>query len=573
MPYRFRILAQDTDGTKSRPLEEGELGYDAYAAGGDEGRVSVGTASGTDVLLAKKDEHYTKTEVDNGFVDKTTIQTINGIKTFGVSPIIPDATADVQAVNKGQLDLKADKATTYTIAESDNKFADKLTTYTKTEADDLLANKSDLNEENTFTQTNTFTGKVTIGDKTFNDPNIYSLGIKGEIGFGVATAPRNMMNKAGCIGLDGHDVIGSKGYGNYLHLKSGAILVYIPKHYYKLTINTPDFSDTAEVGYVLDRSFINGGIELDGIFVGKYGATNNNGILSSQSGQDPLSTNSSHNPISNLDGTPINNLGGMYAAVKTMDSNAVVTPNWVYSMLARIALAQGQSATNTTACAYIDVNPKMPKGNLNNALSDYDDPSVTFTSSGYSNCALTGSGSNFAKTTHNGQENGITDLNGNMWEIASGFIRTDVDGFLMLKESVDIRDIVDDNSVDATGAYFVGNYDVVDLSDVVFDNSDLTYLGNGVNQVFPMSTDRNSISYKKNALGIPNADGHSASGTTEFGNDGVFRYLTNEMVARRGGYWGDSSYAGVGCINMANTRLGGSPIVRSSTGGRACIIV
>ena len=50
-----KILYIDTDGTKGS-LPAGTLGYDAYAAGGDEGRVAVGTASGTDVLLSKKDE-------------------------------------------------------------------------------------------------------------------------------------------------------------------------------------------------------------------------------------------------------------------------------------------------------------------------------------------------------------------------------------------------------------------------------------------------------------------------------------------------------------------------------------
>lgn len=50
-----KILYIDTDGTKGS-LPAGTLGYDAYAAGGDEGRVAVGTASGTDILLSKKDE-------------------------------------------------------------------------------------------------------------------------------------------------------------------------------------------------------------------------------------------------------------------------------------------------------------------------------------------------------------------------------------------------------------------------------------------------------------------------------------------------------------------------------------
>ena len=50
-----KILYIDTDGTKGS-LPAGTLGHDAYAAGGDEGRGAVGTASGTDILLSKKDE-------------------------------------------------------------------------------------------------------------------------------------------------------------------------------------------------------------------------------------------------------------------------------------------------------------------------------------------------------------------------------------------------------------------------------------------------------------------------------------------------------------------------------------
>lgn len=50
-----KILYIDTDGTKGS-LPAGTLGYDAYVPGGDEGRVAVGTASGTDILLSKKDE-------------------------------------------------------------------------------------------------------------------------------------------------------------------------------------------------------------------------------------------------------------------------------------------------------------------------------------------------------------------------------------------------------------------------------------------------------------------------------------------------------------------------------------
>lgn len=66
----MKIKYVNTNATKST-LPVGTLGYDAYVAGGDEGRVGVGTASGN-VLLAKKSEVdavYTKTELDAGQLD------------------------------------------------------------------------------------------------------------------------------------------------------------------------------------------------------------------------------------------------------------------------------------------------------------------------------------------------------------------------------------------------------------------------------------------------------------------------------------------------------------------------
>lgn len=398
--------------------------------------------------------------------------------------------------------------------------------------------------------------------------DVYKLGSPGDIGFGVATAREEDYQSANLIPLAGHDNILSANYGNYMHMKSGAILVHIPKHYFKIDGNTFSYSDTAKAGYVLDRTFINAGTEKNGIFISKFGGTNNNGVFSSQRYKDPVSTNSAHNPISNLDGTPSNTYGGLYAAVKTMDSKAFLTPVYAYMMLARIAKAHGEASTSTAACAYIDVNPKMPKGNLANALKDVDDSSVTFVSSGYSNCALTGSGEPFAKTTHNGQECGIADLNGNMWEVASGFIRTDANGFLVLKESVDITAIANDSVTQGGGgAYDIDLYDVLDISDIVNSNNGWTYLGNASNQVFGFSADRTTDTYKRTAFGIPLATGVSGSGTTEFGNDGLFRYLRNEMACLCGGGWGGSSDAGAFAMGLSDYRANSN----SGTGGRASI--
>jgi len=59
------------------------------------------------------------------------------------------------------------------------------------------------------------------------------------------------------------------------------------------------------------------------------------------------------------------------------------------------------------------------------------------------------------------------------------------------------RYLTDDTTQGGGGAYDIDLYDVVDISDVVSADDGWTYLGNGANQVFAMSTDRNSIAYKK----------------------------------------------------------------------------
>jgi len=402
----------------------------------------------------------------------------------------------------------------------------------------------------------------------------YQIGVPGEIGFGVATCPPNLL-PAGWTGLLGHDVIGSQNYGNYQDV-NGSILVYVPKHYYMYVGNEIYISQRHEPGYVLDRSFVNAGAEKNGVFIYKYGASNLNGIFGSQKFADPLSTNAAHNPISALNNIPANNCGGLYKAVKSAGSNYFLTSIFNYSMLARLALAHGKAATSIAASAYIDVAPLMPKGCLVSALKDVNDASVTYDASGYSNCGLTGSGSPFSKTTHNGQNCGIADLNGNMWEVASGFTLIETTAgspaptdFRILLESTDITAILDDTTTAGTGAYDMALYEQIDFTGIVDANDGWTYLGNGTNAVFAMSINRTTADYKKTALGIPTSTGVSASGTTEFGNDGLYRYLRNEMACLVGAYWGSSSYAGIFSVNLYKYRT--NPF--DGAGGRASYLV
>ena len=402
--------------------------------------------------------------------------------------------------------------------------------------------------------------------------DIYSLGQPGEMGFGVATARPEWLAPLGLTALDGHDRKTSPNYGNYMHLASGGIFVCIPKHYYKITNNIFEFSDTLKTGFVIDRSFLNGDglggtLELPAIFVTKYGLTKNGTKASAERYKDPLSCAAAHNPISALDGTPTNTQGGFYKAVKTLDANAILTPIFHYTMLARLAKAHGE-ASSIYACAYVDVKPLQPKGNNNNALGDTNDANVVYTTSGYSNCGLTGSGVPFAKTTHNGQACGVADLNGNMWEVASGFIRTTANGFLVFKDTVDIRILTDDGT-GATGAYNIAHYDHIDLSSVIGAQNAYTYFGNANNQVFGFSTDKNTAIYKQTSIGIPLAAGISATGTVKFGNDGLYRALVDQLAVQLGGDWSDTSNAGVFAMSLY--------VVRSASydniGGRASFLV
>jgi hypothetical protein len=405
-----------------------------------------------------------------------------------------------------------------------------------------------------------------LQDTNVYDSDVYGIGTVGKIGFGVSCLTALEIPEGFTIGT-GYYTLGAPDYAR-LYDASGSHMTAIRKHWFKITGNLFEFSNRSLTGYVLPRMFINGGSERPFVLVDIYACGNENGVFVSKPNIAPCSTNASNNPISALTGTPANNYGGLYKAVKTRGANYVLTPRWIYQHLALMAKAHGEAATSTAACAYIDVNPKMPKGNLNNALRDVNDASVTFTPSGFSNQALSGSGKPFAKTTHNGQDCGIADLNGNMWEVASGFIRTDTDGFLMLKESVDFRTIVDDTT-GATGAYNVALYDVIDISDVIDANSGWSYFGNGAEQVFSMSTDRNSIDYRKTMLGIPTATGHSSDGTTEFGNDGIYRWLVNSMACSVGGSWGYSSDAGLFASNLSDPRTSS----HTNVGGRASYLV
>lgn len=281
-----------------------------------------------------------------------------------------------------------------------------------------------------------------------------SIGTPGAMGFGVGVCPDALVPST-LTPLPGCKVIGGPEYGNYLHTRTGSIVVFVPKFYYRWDdtrnqtrarfapndiwiVGTDVYATTAlasAAGFRLHRAFIDGGVEKPGFFVDKYKlskvAVGTGFAAASIRNGNPLSTAADHNPIAEISACTSNAYFEMLRAAKGRDSTNgefnqaspwFCSSVFIADALAKIALAHGQGAQSPATCAWFDPasSTNFPKGCNNNALKDTNDTTVTYLSDGYSNCGKTGSGSLFSKTTHNGQDCGVADLNGLMYEVMIG---------------------------------------------------------------------------------------------------------------------------------------------------------
>ncbi|MFA5706594.1 MAG: hypothetical protein WDA41_09590, partial [Candidatus Neomarinimicrobiota bacterium] len=288
------------------------------------------------------------------------------------------------------------------------------------------------------------------------DDNINNIGVPGEVGFGVGVAPSNITGFTLLSSNPAND-----NYGNYQYA-DGSIMCWIPAFYYRIGhadnptygdygVNSVDvlpeyaFADVATAnaaGYALHRAFIDGGAQKRGFMVDKYLCSKNalgaGYVASSIKNGLPISTHADHNPIADLTACSGNAYYYAIDAAHARDGvNGAVNASSIFfcqsgsifAALALLSLAHAQAATATTYCAWYDATgvANFPKGCNNNALADVDDTSVKWESDGYSNCGKTGSagygggaGNLFAKSTHNGQNCGVADVNGLMWELSLG---------------------------------------------------------------------------------------------------------------------------------------------------------
>lgn len=421
----------------------------------------------------------------------------------------------------------------------------------------------------TITPADTFRSYVGQLD---NAVPVNDIGVPGSIGFGVGISPRL---PDGFEYYEGTFTPTSPDYGNYQY-SDGSVMVWVPAFFYRYGhpdnptyaeygVNSVDvlprsaFTSVAAAnaaGYTLHRAFYDAGIEQPGVFVDKYLCSNNGGTASSIKLGDPLSINSAHNPFSDLTGSPSNDFSGAIDVAKTRGVDFFPSSLFIFKALALLSLAHAQAATSTATCAWFDPAGVMnfPKGCNNNALRDTNDTSVLYVSDGYSNAAKTGSGTPFAKTTHNGQECGVADLNGGMWEVCLGL--TYLNGnYRILKTDARMADLTPGITLatDAWGAAgVVANYDVLGPTHGTLGTGPGTNRAIGsANAVFSSAV--SGLDWMAACAGIPLADG--VGGTNLFGNDRFSDGNLAHLCPVAGGSWNNGGDAGVWALHCNLVRM------------------
>ena len=417
---------------------------------------------------------------------------------------------------------------------------------------------------------------------------------QGELGFSVAptTEPFAVM---GLSAMTGTTTVGHDNYGNYQHT-NGSIVCWMPRMWYRIghasspryatyganaidMLPASAYANEAAAnadGYALHRVFIDGGSTKSGFFIDKY--------VNSKSGAAAVSVKNGV-PISLTTSTSLANSNGMISGCTGILADAVylarargagwnVTSVFMRGWLALCSLAQAQAAINTTNCAWYDATgvKNFPKGCNNGSLADINDSSVTFTSAGDSGSSVkpkAGSGSNFAKTTHNGANNGVADVNGSLYQVDLGLTSpganpTDAttitsDFIYVLKQSAYLKDLTGGfgGATDAwgTSGNLSDRYDAVTSPIAIGSSSRIVHWGNGTNAVLSNATS----GVAKDFCGFFFKDSNSVQsngGSNLFGNDYFHKYNRANMFVFSCSNWGGVSNAGVFYRNLTYGRSG-----------------
>ena len=288
-----------------------------------------------------------------------------------------------------------------------------------------------------------------------------------------------------------------------------------------------DRNEAQQHGFILPRGFIDGGNEKSCFFITSSmstwyrGSTDDvyHGDASSQNGHSGLVRLNNKSFKQQIDDFKYNELN--------------IISLFAWATIGIISLAQGQYATSTNDCAWYDSSLQMnyPKG-INSTNVDVDDSTV------HINTAMSSTDGDafvdtsvYAKTTHNGSINGITHVNGWLYQITVGVSGLN-DGNYILKESVALKDITASN---------VENKSLYDKVSVNIPNG---YYWGKTNKS-PLF--REASGEKWALIGAFSDDAgvdSQSSAPTEFGKDYHYRY-TGYAVSLVGGHWDSGVSAGL----------------------------
>ncbi len=436
-------------------------------------------------------------------------------------------------------------------------------------------------EKNAYTERLIDVGMLTSSDES-NEPTelppvtskyLNDIGRQGAANFGVGIADKLPHGMSEMIGTR---TLGHENYGNYQYA-DGSIMVWIPLFYYRwghpdspryakhlsnaLDVKSQyDFADVAAAnasGYAVHRAFYNAGELKKGFFVDKFLCSNKSGTASSVKNGIPLSSSVANAPFGGLTGTPANNYAGAIDAVKTRGQSFFVTTIFIQKALSLLSTAHAQGAASVDNCAWYDATgaTNYPKGCNNNALGDVNDASVKYTATAYLTAGKTGSAVPFSKTTHNGQNSGVADLNGVMLEISLGVTQR-AGNFYALKTTAQASMLKGGATTanDAWGAAsMAANYESLGANIGALTGTERNVaIGNGTQQVFS-----NALSGKEwlaSCAGIPMSTGVGETGTDLFGRDRLYDNRIEDACALSGGSWLHYSSAGVWCLLLSNSR-------------------
>lgn len=388
------------------------------------------------------------------------------------------------------------------------------------------------------------------------------IGVQGTANFGIGVTdvlPVGMSEMAGTTEL------GHANYGNYKY-SDGSMMCWIPLFYYrwggadspyaaKYGLNScdvkskHDFVDVAAAnaaGYALHRAFYDEGQIKDGFFVDKYKCTNKSNKASSIKGWSPITVDEYNYVLSGISDFSNNSI----VIAKTRGEDFFVSTIFIQRALSLLSMAHAQASTSNSACAWYDATgiANYPKG-ANNVLRDFNDTTVTYKATIGTNNPLTGTATPFAKTTHNGQTNGVADLNGIRSELVLGL--TQLAGkYYVLKTSVKASELQKGVTLptDAWGAQGIAaNYELLGTKYESLTGSTLNKrMGNGDNQVFSSAV--TGKGWQAACAGIPLLTGvsdESVDSSTVFGKDLFADIRIDNVYPLVGGSTSDKAIAGI----------------------------